>query len=164
MKRAFKKQQMSGCQPQSSWAQCWKRLEIHSYLGLLLLSSVHNGGAADFSDLPSLAVEGPAADLVSDHVFYEQHPPVEPQRELIEQLDVLQHVVVRVAVRDKEGSTLGAGQKGSGSEHLLACTPSFLCPPTSLPWWRLKKVSRTAVDNSEQTYRGIQSTDNFKEL
>lgn len=66
------------------------------YLGLLLLRGVDDGGAAHLGDLPALAVKRPAADLVSDHVFNEEHAAVKAQRELIEQLDVLQHVVVRV--------------------------------------------------------------------
>lgn len=67
------------------------------YLSLLLLGGVDDGGAAHFGDLAALAVEGPAADLVPDDVLDEEHASVEPQRQLVEELDVLQHVVVRVA-------------------------------------------------------------------
>lgn len=73
----------------------YKRSEM-CYLGLLLLGSVDDGGAAHLRDLPALTVKRPAADLISDHVFNEEHTPIKAQRELIKQLDVLQHVVIRV--------------------------------------------------------------------
>lgn len=73
------------------------------YLGLLLLRSVDDGGAAHLGDLPALTVKRPAADLVSDHVFNEEHAAVKAQRQLIEQLDVLQHVVVRVTAHREMG-------------------------------------------------------------
>lgn len=66
-------------------------------LGLLLLCGINDGGAADLSNLASLAVERPAADLVPDDVLDEQHAAVEAQGELVEQLNVFQHVVIRVA-------------------------------------------------------------------
>lgn len=75
------------------------------YLGLLLLCGVDDGGAAHLSDLASLAVEGPAADLVADHILDEEHTVVEAQRQLVKELNVLQHVVVRVtAWREGWGS------------------------------------------------------------
>lgn len=67
------------------------------YLGLLLLGGVHDGGAAHLCQLPTLPVEGPAADLITDDVFDEEHATVEAQGELVEQLDVFQQVVVGVA-------------------------------------------------------------------
>ena len=94
------------CIPQCVWWRWW-------YLGLLLLSGVHDGGAADLGDLAPLAVEGPAADLVADHVLDEEDAPVEAQGQLVEQLDVLQHVVVRVAAR--RGRRKSTGREGS--EH-----------------------------------------------
>lgn len=79
----------------------WANSGVCSYLCLFFLGRINDGGTADLSDLPPLPVERPAADLVADHVFDEEHPPVEPQGELIKELDVLQHVVVRVAARDE---------------------------------------------------------------
>lgn len=71
------------------------------HLGLLLLCGVDDGGAADLGQLAALTVEGPAADLVPDHVFDEEDAAVEAERQSVEQLDVLQQVVVRVAVETK---------------------------------------------------------------
>lgn len=71
------------------------------HLGLLLLSGVDDGGAANLSQLATLAIEGPAADLVPDDVFDEEDAAVEAERQPVEQLDVLQQVVVRVAVEIK---------------------------------------------------------------
>lgn len=68
------------------------RLILH--LGLLLLCGVDDGGAADLGQLATLTVKGPAADLVSDHVFDEEDAAVEAERQSVEQLDVLQQVVV----------------------------------------------------------------------
>ena len=70
-----------------------------SYLGLLLLRGVDDGGATHLGDLAALTVERPAADLVSDHVLDEEHTAVEAKGELVKQLNVLQHVVIRVARR-----------------------------------------------------------------
>ncbi|TNN39006.1 hypothetical protein EYF80_050830 [Liparis tanakae] len=58
----------------------------------------YDGGAADLGQLAALAVEGPAADLVSDHVLDEEDAAVEAEGQPVEQLDVLQQVVVGVAV------------------------------------------------------------------
>lgn len=68
------------------------------YLSLLLFCGIHDGGATHFCNLPTLAIKWPAADLVPDHIFDEQDPAVESQRQFIEQLDVFQHVVIRIAV------------------------------------------------------------------
>lgn len=67
---------------------------FHPHLGLLLLGGVDDGGAADLGQLATLPVEGPAADLVPDHVFDEEDAAVEAERQPVEQLDVLQQVVV----------------------------------------------------------------------
>lgn len=75
----------------SRWSE---RGLTHSHLGLLLLCGVDDGGAADLSQLATLTVKGPAADLVSDHVFDKQDAAVEAERQPVEQLDVLQQVVV----------------------------------------------------------------------
>lgn len=63
---------------------------------MLLLRGVDDGGAAHLGQLAALPIEGPAADLVPDHVLDEQHSAVEAQRQLVKQLDVLQQVVIRV--------------------------------------------------------------------
>jgi hypothetical protein len=62
---------------------------------MLLVRGVHNGRAADFSNLLPVAVEGPATDLVRpDDVLDEKDPSVEPDAELVKLLNVLQQVVV----------------------------------------------------------------------
>lgn len=71
------------------------------HLGLLLLCGVEDGGAADLGQLAALAVKGPAADLISDHVFDEKDAAVEAEGQPVEQLDVLQQVVIGVAVETK---------------------------------------------------------------
>lgn len=68
------------------------------HLSLLLFCGIHNGGATHFCNLPALAIKRPTADLVPNHVFDEQDPAVESQRQLVKQLDVFQHVVIRIAV------------------------------------------------------------------
>lgn len=68
------------------------------YLCLLLFCGINNRCTAHFSNLTPLAVKGPATDLIADHIFDEQHPAVEPQRELVKELNVFQHVVIRIAV------------------------------------------------------------------
>lgn len=72
-----------------------------SHLGLLLLGGVDDRGAAHLGQLAALAVKGPAADLVPDHVFDEEDAAVEAERQSVEELDVLQQVVVRVAAETK---------------------------------------------------------------
>lgn len=62
--------------------------EAPPYLGLLLLRGVHNGGAADLCQLTTLAIEGPAADLITNDVLDEEHTAIEAQGELVKQLDV----------------------------------------------------------------------------
>lgn len=52
--------------------------------GLFLLCSIDNGSAAHFSDFATFAVEGPAADLVPEHVFDEQDASIEPQYQFVE--------------------------------------------------------------------------------
>lgn len=75
-----------------------KRVQFpFAHFGLFLLSGINNRGAADFSNLASLAVERPAAYLISQHIFNEQHSAIKAQPQLIEQLDVLQKVIIRVA-------------------------------------------------------------------
>lgn len=71
-----------------------------TYLGLLLLSGIDNGGAADLSNLAALPIEGPAADLIPNDVLYEQDPSIKAQRKLIKELNVFQHIVVRIAARE----------------------------------------------------------------
>lgn len=51
----------------------------HSYLRVLLLSGVDDGRAADFCQLAALSVEGPAADLIADHVLQKENTPVVAQ-------------------------------------------------------------------------------------
>lgn len=75
---------------------------MHVYLRLLLLCGVNNGGAAHFGDLAPLAVKGPTTDLISDHIFDEEDAAVEPQGQFVKQLNVFQHIVVRVAVEDNK--------------------------------------------------------------
>lgn len=84
MKGVFKMEQKSGCQSDSSWAHCWKHSGVYSYLCLFFLSSINNGSATNFGNLPPLPVKRPAADLVSNHIFYKEHSPIKPQGQLIE--------------------------------------------------------------------------------
>lgn len=72
------------------------------HLCLLLFGGINNGGAAHFSYLAALPVEGPAADLIPDHIFDEEYTAIEPQRQLVKQLDIFQHVVVRIAEGKKK--------------------------------------------------------------
>lgn len=58
------------------------------YLGLLLLRGIHNGGAAHLCQLTTLAIEGPAADLITNDILDEEHTAIEAQGELVKQLDV----------------------------------------------------------------------------
>lgn len=88
---------------------------LGAYLSLLLLGGIDDGGAADLGDLTALAVKGPAADLIPDDVLDEQDPPVEAQGQLVKQLDVLQHVVIRVAA----GNIFGEGTTGWSSQPPL---------------------------------------------
>lgn len=74
-----------------------------SYFGLLLLRGVDDGGATDLRNFSALAVKRPAADLIPDDVLYEQDPPVEAQGEFIKELDVLQHIVIRIAAKSIRG-------------------------------------------------------------
>lgn len=52
---------------------------VPSDLGLLLLRSIDNGGAAHLSDFSALPVERPAANLVPQDVLEEEQPPMEAQ-------------------------------------------------------------------------------------
>ena len=64
-------------------------------LGVLPVRGVDDGGAADLGDLLAVSVEAPAADLAAaDDVLDEEDPVAEAERELVEQLDVLEDVVV----------------------------------------------------------------------
>lgn len=82
--------ELSGCQAGA--------FPVFLYLGLLFLSGINDGGAADLGDLAALPVERPAADLIPNDILDEKHPPVEPQGQLVKELNVLQHVVIGVAV------------------------------------------------------------------
>lgn len=66
-------------------------------LCLLLLSGVDYRRAAHLCNLPALAVKGPATNLITNHILDEKHSAIEPQRQLVKQLNVLQHVIIRVA-------------------------------------------------------------------
>lgn len=99
-------------------APCWKHPGLCSYLCLFLLSSIDDGSAADFGDLPPLPVERPAADLISNHILYEEHSPIKPQGQLVKQLYVLQHVVIGVAARDE-------GRRCQGNEGSTQNTMGF---------------------------------------
>lgn len=79
-----------------------QKARLLPHLGLLLLRGVHDGGAADLGQLAALAVERPAANLISDHVFDEEDTAVEAEGQPVEQLDVLQQVVVRVTEESRE--------------------------------------------------------------
>ena len=96
------------------------------YLGLLLLGGVHDGGAAHLCLLPTLPVEGPAADLVSDDVLDEEHAAVEAQGELVEQLDVFQQVVIGVAEKPVRAHRPGSEVPAQGWCRLGSPLP---CPP-----------------------------------
>ena len=62
---------------------------------MLLVGGVHDGGAAHFGHLLAPTVEGPHADLVGGrHVLDEEDAVAEAQAQLVEHLQVLQHVVV----------------------------------------------------------------------
>lgn len=60
------------------------------YLGLLLLRGIYNGGAAHLCQLTTLAIEGPAADLITNDILDEEHTAIEAQGEFVKQLDVFQ--------------------------------------------------------------------------
>lgn len=75
-----------------------RHVTSYTYLCLLLFCGINDRCTAHFSNLTTLAVEGPATDLVTDHIFDEEHPAVEPQGELVKKLNVFQHVVIRIAV------------------------------------------------------------------
>lgn len=69
----------------------------HTYLGLLLLCGIDDGGAAHLCQLTALPIEGPAADLISDDILDEEHATVETQGQLVKQFNVFQQVIIRVA-------------------------------------------------------------------
>lgn len=71
------------------------------YLCLLLFCGINNRCAAHFSNLAALAIEGPTTDLITNYVFDEEHPAIESQGQLVKELNVFQHVVVRIAVRNR---------------------------------------------------------------
>lgn len=64
-------------------------------LRLFLLSSVNDRRATDLGDFPLVTVERPHAYFVADDILDEKDAAVETERELVEELDVFQHVVVR---------------------------------------------------------------------
>ena len=65
------------------------------YLGVFLVRRIHDGRAADLCHLLPPAVERPHADLIGGrHVLDEEHPVAEPETQLVEHLQVLQHVIV----------------------------------------------------------------------
>ena len=89
------------------------------YLGVFLVSGVYDGSAADFCDLLPPPVEGPHADLVGGrHVLDEEHPVAEPEAQLVEHLQVLQHVIVRGA-GGKNDVTGGFTQKMTEYDTML---------------------------------------------
>jgi len=58
---------------------------------VFFVCAIDNRRTADFSDLLSMSVVGPAADLLTaDHILNEHDAPVETQRQLVKQLYVLQ--------------------------------------------------------------------------
>lgn len=98
------------------------------YLGLLLLGGIHDGGAAHLCQLPTLPVEGPAADLIANDVLDEEHATVEAQGELVEQLNVFQQVVIRVAEKPVRTHRPGSEIPAQGWCRLGSPLPS---PPPS---------------------------------
>lgn len=92
------------------------------HLGLLLLRGIHNGGAAHLCQLATLAVEGPAADLIANDVLDEEDAAVEAQGELVKQLDVFQQVVVGVAEKPMKASRPGSEVPARG-RVLAGCLP-----------------------------------------
>lgn len=77
----------------------------HTYLGLLLLCGIHNGGAAHLCQLTALAIERPAADLVPNDILDEEHAAIEAQGQLVKQFNVLQQVIIRVAEKPEAQQT-----------------------------------------------------------
>lgn len=68
-------------------------------LCVLSISRIDNWFTAHFRHLPSVTVEGPATDLApSNNVLHELDPTAKPHRELVKELNVLQEVVIRVAM------------------------------------------------------------------
>lgn len=61
---------------------------MHIYLSLLLFCGVNNGSAAHFCNLTTLAIKGPATDLIPYHIFNEEDSPIEPQRQLVKKLNI----------------------------------------------------------------------------
>ncbi|TRY93897.1 hypothetical protein DNTS_013075 [Danionella cerebrum] len=101
---------------------------LMAYLCLLFLGGINNGRAADFGELPLLSVKRPAADLISDHVFNEEHPPAVTQRQLLKQLDILEEVVIRVALEGSLSTQLktltqrtGSGVEDGADSYLRTC-------------------------------------------
>ena len=97
------------------------------YLSLLLLRGVEDGGAAHLGQLAALAIEGPAADLVPDHVLDEEDAAVVSHRQPVEQLDVLQQVVVRGAVYRR-------GQKKTMRDIIGQWFTPLRCPRLIKTW------------------------------
>ncbi len=84
-------------------ARLYKKFDLNHVtdLCLLLLSGVDYRRAAHLCNLPALAVKGPATNLITNHILDEKHSAIEPQRQLVKQLNVLQHVIIRVATNRK---------------------------------------------------------------
>lgn len=75
--------------------------EERSYLCLLLLCGIHDGGAAHLCQLATLAIERPAADFITNDILDEEHTAIESQGQLVKQLNVFQQVIIRVAEKTK---------------------------------------------------------------
>lgn len=102
------------------------------HLGLLFLSGVHNGGAADLGQFAALTVERPAANLIPDHVFDEEDAAVEAERQPVEQLDVLQQVVVWVTEEGKE---------------VKKCCVVYLAPGSFIYWKQFGDLTKEQINH-----------------
>lgn len=84
---------------------CFKELVYticQAYFGLLLLCGVDNGSAAYFSNLAAFPIERPTADLIPKHIFDKQDPAIKSEHEFVKQFNVLQQVIIGVAVHRGE--------------------------------------------------------------
>lgn len=68
---------------------------------MFLVSGVYDRGAAHLSNAPIITIKRPAAYLVrSDHILDEKNTSTKAQRQLVEQFNVLEQIIVRgVCVR-----------------------------------------------------------------
>ena len=63
--------------------------------GVLPVSGVDNSSATNLSDLLTVTIEAPAADLVAaNNILDEENSVAEPQTQLVKQFNVLQEVVI----------------------------------------------------------------------